>query len=508
MGINQRKAGAVLSYVVLGLNSIVGILYTPIMLRLMGQSEYGLYSLVASVIAYLTMFDLGFGNAIVRYTAKYRAVGDKLSEAKLNGMFIVIYSIIATLVLAIGLIFSNNVEFFFSQSLTDKELEKAKILFIILTLNLALSFPLGIFSSILTAYEKFIFPNIITIARTILMPGIMLPLLFAGYRSVAMVTVISLLNLVALLINMGYALIKLKVKFEIRKFDFSILKEIMPYSFYIFLNIVVDKLYASTDNFILGIVSGTAAVAIYAIAMQLYSYYAMFSTSINSVFLPKLTMIATTDDNSKKELSDVFVRIGRIQFLILSLILSGFIVFGQSFIELWAGDGYRSAYYICLIIMIPAIIPLSQNIGITILQAKNMHKFRAIIYIFIAIGNVIISIPLAKLYGGIGAAVGTAIANLIGQILTMNWYYHKKVQIDIPEYWKQILKLTSLIAVPLLLGVVLNTIISAEGWIPLMSGIVIYTVFFSLFVWKFAINEYERQLLSAVIGKVVRITKR
>jgi O-antigen/teichoic acid export membrane protein len=75
MKINQLKAGAVLSYAILGLNNVIGLLYTPYMLRMMGQSEYGLYSLVASVVAYLTILDLGFGNAIIRYTAKFRAEG-------------------------------------------------------------------------------------------------------------------------------------------------------------------------------------------------------------------------------------------------------------------------------------------------------------------------------------------------------------------------------------------------------------------------------------------------
>ena len=66
---NQLKVGALLNYVVLGLNSLIGLLYTPYMLRMMGQSEYGIYSLAASVIAYLTIMDCGFGNAIIRYTA-------------------------------------------------------------------------------------------------------------------------------------------------------------------------------------------------------------------------------------------------------------------------------------------------------------------------------------------------------------------------------------------------------------------------------------------------------
>jgi len=88
---NQLKAGAALNYVVIILNMLVGLLYTPYMLRMMGQSEYGLYSLVASVISYLTVLDLGLGNAIVRYTAKFRAEGKTTEQYEMFGMFLVLY---------------------------------------------------------------------------------------------------------------------------------------------------------------------------------------------------------------------------------------------------------------------------------------------------------------------------------------------------------------------------------------------------------------------------------
>ena len=90
----EIKLGAILSYVVIGLNMIIGIFYTPYLTRMLGQSEYGLYSLVASVISYLTILDLGFGNAIIVYTSKYLAKNDKENENKLHGMFFIIYVII------------------------------------------------------------------------------------------------------------------------------------------------------------------------------------------------------------------------------------------------------------------------------------------------------------------------------------------------------------------------------------------------------------------------------
>ena len=70
MKINQIKVGVILSYVVIALNMIIGIAYTPILTGSLGQSEYGLYSIVSSIISYLTILDFGFGNAIIIYTAK------------------------------------------------------------------------------------------------------------------------------------------------------------------------------------------------------------------------------------------------------------------------------------------------------------------------------------------------------------------------------------------------------------------------------------------------------
>ena len=89
---DQLKIGALLSYVSLGLSSIISILYTPIMLALLGQSEYGLFNLSNSIIGYLGVLDFGLGNAVVRYTSKYRALEDKDGEQNLHGMFIIIYS--------------------------------------------------------------------------------------------------------------------------------------------------------------------------------------------------------------------------------------------------------------------------------------------------------------------------------------------------------------------------------------------------------------------------------
>ena len=94
MKINEIKAGAVLSYISMGLGYLVSLLYTPVMLRLLGQSEFGLYNLVASVVAYLGLLNFGFGSAYIRYYSRFKVNNDQVNIAKLNGMFFIVFAVI------------------------------------------------------------------------------------------------------------------------------------------------------------------------------------------------------------------------------------------------------------------------------------------------------------------------------------------------------------------------------------------------------------------------------
>ena len=500
---NEVKIGAILSYVVIALNMIIGIVYTPYLTKMLGQSEYGLYSLVANVISYLTILDLGFGNAITVYTAKYLAKNDKEGESKLHGMFLIIYTIIGIVAGLIGVVLYFNVNKLFGNTMSVEELATAKILMKILTFNLVITFPFSIYSSIITAYEKFVFNKIINIIRIILMPLIMIPLLMMGYKSIALVILTTILNIACLLINMIYCLTKLHIRFNFSGFDFKLLAEIFGYSFFIFLNTIIDKINWSVDSFVLGTVSGTIAVAIYAVAANFNTMYLNFSTAISGVLLPRVSKMEANEAKDE-EFTEIFIKTGRIQYIIMALIITGFIIFGKQFIETLFGTDYTMAYYIACILMIPVTIPLIQNVGLSILQAKNKYKFRTTIFFFIALANVGISIPLAKMYSGIGSAIGTAISLVVGQIIIMNIYYYKKIHIDIPRFWKEIFKMTIPVVITFIIGIIAYKITMPTNILVYGIEIIVYTLMYMVLMWKFAMNKYERELFEKPIKKFLK----
>ena len=499
---NQLKAGAILNYVVILLNTLVGLLYTPYMLRMMGQSEYGLYALVASVISYLTVLDLGLGNAVVRYTAKFRAEGKQTEQYEMFGMFFILYIVIGFIALVAGSALYFNVDAMFGSTMTAMELDKARIMMIFLVLNLAVTFPMSIFGSIITAYEHFVFPRVVNICRILLNTVVMICLLHMGYKAIAMVIVQTVFNILTLLLNFIYCKKNLKIKMYFRKFRWGFLKEVAIYSFWIFLNVIMDRIYWSTGQFVLGAVVGTAAVAVFAVAIQLQHMYMQFSTAISSVFLPKVTGMVTTG-NDNKAISDLFIRTGRIQYIIMAFILSGFIVFGRQFIALWAGPGYEDAYVITVLFFVSLLIPLIQTLGITILQARNQMKFRSLLYIAIALVALVFQIILAKKFGGIGCAIAVAGALLLGQGLIMNIYYARKQGIEIGRFWKEISKMS---VVPVLLSVVALYVIgycSVDNWLKLFGAILSFCVVYIPLFWIFSMNKYDRELVNKPLNRFI-----
>ena len=501
MAVNQLKAGALLSYVSIGLNNIIGLLYTPFMLRMMGQTEYGLYALVASVVSYLTVLDLGFGNAVIRYTAKYRAEGKVREQYEMFGMFFLVYVVIGFIALIVGSILCCNVDTLFDRTMSVTELHKIRIMMILMVANIAFTFPMSIWGSIVTAYEQFVFSKLVNIVRVILNPIAMIVMLYMGYRAIGMVVVTTLFNVATLLVNWWYCRHRLHVHIRFGHFQWGFFKEVSVYSFWIFLNAIMDRIYWSTGQFVLGMFRGAKEVAVYAVAIQLESIYMSFSTAVSGVFLPKVTAMVT-QGKSDTEISDLFIRTGRVQYIILVFVLTGFIVFGRYFLCLWAGPEYNMSYYIALCFFVALIVPLTQNLGITILQAKNQMKFRSLLYVIISLISLGIAIPLARLYGGIGCALATSMALVFGNIVCMNIYYKCKIHIDIGGYWREIGKMS---IIPFILGIVACIMIKwciPDNFGVLALEICIFSIVYWLFFWHYGMNAYERGLCVSLIHKL------
>lgn len=156
---NEIKAGALLSYLNLLIGNLIPFIYTPIMLRMLGQAEYGIYGIAQSVMGYIGLLNFGIGGSIIRYLSKYRAEGNLEGERRVFGLFIKIYSVIGVAVLIVGTFCSFHLGAY-GRSLTPDELVLLERLVRLMTLNTAIFMPFNVFSSIILAHERFIFSEL------------------------------------------------------------------------------------------------------------------------------------------------------------------------------------------------------------------------------------------------------------------------------------------------------------------------------------------------------------
>ncbi|MBR5272584.1 MAG: oligosaccharide flippase family protein [Clostridia bacterium] len=500
--VSQLKMGAVISYVTLIINTIMPIIYTPIMLSILGKDEHGLYTFAHSIVSYLTLLSFGFGSSIVRYMTKYRALEDRENEEKTFGLFMIVYGVFSALVLIGGVILSFNSGALLTDTANSVYVDKMKILVLIMTLNVMISFVSAVFSSVIIAHEQFIFYKLLTLFSAVAIPCASIILLFCGFASIGITLSTTIVNFILLVGHSIYCTKKLKIKPRFKNLDFNVLKEIIRFSAFIFIAEISNMLYMATDRFLLGKMVTLASVSIYSTGATFSTIMNSLTVGISDVLMPKVTKMVFKGA-SNKEMDDIFIRVGRMQFIIVSFVMSSFAVFGRQFMPIFAGEGYDDSYWVAIILMVPLAVPLIQSVAVNIITARNKHRFRSFVLFGVAILNVVLTV-LALWLGmeGIGAALASAVAAIIGTGAIMNWYYHKKMQIDIPRFWFNVLKLCPVPVGMTLLGFGITYFVDVSGIWRFLIGAVIYTIVYLPLLWITSLNKYEKGIFEDIFKKV------
>lgn len=496
---NQRKIGVVLSYLTLGFNVLIGLVYTPFMISCLGESQYGIFSLANSLISLVTLLDFGLGQTLVRYISKEKSNGNKEEEYRLNGLFFKIYSLIAIVAVSVGICIILIYPRLVVNTFTKEEIHLFRDVFLILLVNVAVSFPMSVFSGTLNAYEEFFVLKLVNFVMLVCKYVMMFLLLFVGHRLIAITITTVVVSICMQLFYMFYAIKKVKIRFDFSRVETNMTRDVLQFSFYIFLNLIIDFLYGNTDKLILGSVVGTVSVSIYSIGVYFLQYFTELSNAMSGVFMPHV--VDYCEKGKKEEISELFNKVGRLQMMLLFLVLGGYLCLGKEFIFLWVGDAYSDSYFIGMIIMLPSIVPLTQNIGISVVRAMNVHKYRTYMYIIIAIFNVIISIPLAIRYGGVGSAIGTGISTILGQIFFMNWFYYKKVGIDIKGYWKNFVEFLLLTVTVIILISSIKVIVLPSLWFEFIAIALVFVGVYMFVYWFFVANDYEKKLIVSIFRR-------
>lgn len=501
----NRKIGVILSYILMVFEVLSTLLLTPFIIRTIGQAEYGVYKLTVAITAYLFLLDLGIGNAVIKFAAQFRVNGDIEQSRKFLGVSTLYYILIATIVVALGIILIIIFPNVFSTGLNEQEIILGQKLLLITTINVAFTLGTSAYANIIIAYEKFAVSKGANIIQIIIRITLTVFALKFGFGSIGIVLINLLVTVIFRAFFVLYVLFRLKLKPKFKGIDKSFLKIIASYSTWILLQMIATQINAFVDQIIIGILVPASAIiiGIYGIGAQLNQYFQTLGSTFTGVLMPgivKMVEQKATAETLCKEM----VRIGRIIFMSLSIVFVGFIIFGKQFISLWVGSDNSEAYYVAAILMGCFLFVLTESVGTQILWARNEHKEQALMKFIIVLLNVILTVFLVKWKPLLGAVIGTGISVILGDIVTMNIIFKHKLKISLLSYYFGLFR--GIVPSLIVSGVcgVCFSLLNLSGWIGFICNICVLVISYMFCMLLFGFNKYEKTLIKNFLVKIFK----
>lgn len=495
ISLSQVKYGAILSYILIILNTVSGLLVTPYIVDKLGGSAYGVYKTMSSFTAALLVLDIGLGGTLLRYISRYRA--DKEEEKIPNFISMSLFQagiISVVVIIATGIIyfFIDNI---YGKGLTAAEIVKAKQLYVFLCAGIIAHIFENVFNGVITGFNKFMFGNGLKIIRVL----IRILTIYVALHFIKDALVIVLLDLFLtigmLCVEIVYINRVLNVKIKFSRWEHSVFKESFKYSMLIFITTIATQANGNLDNVIIGAVVNAGAVTVYSMGLMIFSMFEQLSTSISSVMLPTVTETLKNDDENLSATQKLILKAGRIQFALLGGALTGFIVLGKTFVNLWLGNGYEDVYIIVLILMLPSLLELCVNVCLSILRAQNRLVFRTMILLLTTVLNIIISLVGTYFWNYYAAAVGTAFSYFVGSVIIMNIYYYKIYKINMIKMYKNIFGKIWICLILSGIACFAATLLFENLLAKMLLGVAAFAVVYLGTLWAFGLNKEEKAQL-------------
>ncbi|WEV64335.1 oligosaccharide flippase family protein [Bifidobacterium sp. ESL0732] len=490
----ERGKGAAVGYINIIATTIINLLYTPLLIRMLGQDDYGVFQMTNSVVQALLILTMGFDFAYVKFYSAREAKHAEKEIWKLNGMYLIIFIAIAALAVLCGCVLFTNVDFLFSKGLDESERKLAKKLIAIMVYSVAISFPGTVFDSYIMVHERFVFQQSRQLATSIAVPVLAVFSLYLGFGAVGVASAKAIMSTILLLLNMNYAVRKLRMRFSFSSFDSTLFKSLASFSFWIFLNQIFDIVNSYAPNFLLGALSSARTVAVFAVALQIRSLFMPLSTVLMNVFVPKINRIVATS-NDDIELTQLMTHVGRYQMIVFCFLYCGFIVVGKYFITIWAGSGFDDAYLMILIMTLPQIFDLTQNTGMAIQRARNKQKARSLAYVVTAFLNILISVVFIPKYGYWATTIGYVVSVVLSTGVFMNWYFQFRLGLSMKYFWAKMVPTLVTSAAVTVICLLLTTIIPVISLKRFLFMGCLYVFLYSIASWLFVLSKDERQFI-------------
>src|ERR1051325_9701527 len=477
----------------------IGFVMSPFLVRRLGDSVYGVWVLVGSLVGYLGLLDFGITPSTVKNIAEYRALDDRKAINRLVTTSLTIYSVIG----CVAFLASIVVAVFFNRIFaTPLSFSTAASVVIITGLNLALSFPAAVFVGVIRGYQRYDLDSTVTTVCIVARSALTVFLILSGYGILALAGVTFVFDMarLAYLTRRAY---DLNPGLEIRReyFDRAQMRRLFGYSVFAFLMVVGKKLIFYTDAIVFGIFMPVAAVTLYSVANRLVTYLLQVSETMGVLTPTASDLGARNDQNAIKEMLVISTK----YMLLIALPVAGvFFVLGDSFITLWMGQEYASSAVILSILTVSVLAHLFEMPAHPVLLRLGRHKIVAQCTLAQALVNLVMSVALVRPYGLMGVALGTTIPMVCFTSVAVFVYVKKYLRISMREYVWRSMPLPLLIQAPFIAllfvirlyqepAALLERYSRAAALLIFFAEVLAALIPYCLLVFLFCMNRTERR---------------
>ncbi len=478
---------------------------TPFLLQQLGASDYGLWILISSLVAYGSLLDFGIGNAITKYVAQYQAESRIEQATSLVATALWLYIALGVFAILLGAVLAPLVPILLN--LPDRQAAMASGLTFLSALVLGVSLPSATTIAVLRGLHRFDLANVVGLTgMTLFTLGTIAALVLGGgvLGMVAInvpVTLITQIPAVWLIRRTAPAL-----SFGLRGASRKLLKTVTSFSSVLFVINVAGQLQSRTDEIVIGASLPLASVTPYSIARRLSTMPQMLTEQFMKVLMPLASQLDA--ENDRRRLRALYLTSTRLTLAVFVPLALGVMLLAQPFITLWVGAPYAQYDYLVWILTAASFMVISQWPAGSILLGMGRHRLLAVITLISAFVNLGLSLALVHPLGLIGVALGTLIPATIENLFFVLPYALRVNGVSVRAVLTEICRPALLPAIPM--AAVLYLLREVGKPASFMAIFAIGGVGLLIYAGSYALigaGQAERELSRDMFRAAVRFTK-
>ena len=454
-----------------GVQTVVAFFLTPFILRSLGETRYGVWVLVMGLTGYYGLLDLGLSAGITQYLTRYRAAQnvEKLNQTASTGFLAL--TCCGVVVFIGSLAVALNASFLFQ--ISQESATEVALVILITGISVAMQFIFFIYSAVFTAVQRFDLSNAIGIATRLVSAAATVLCLNLGYGLIGLSLVLAGTNLMDYLLRWRVSTRLLpSMKISLKLATPRNLSEVLKFGLWNTAITASVRLISYTDAIVIAAFMPVSAVAPFALAASMRSYFEDIFVRAGFVFFPAATELDAKRDQDG--LRALYLVSSKCMFLGSILCGSIAICWARDFFRLWIGSayaepaGYPSIATLFYLLILGSMVSVTQRIGYQVLLGIRRVRLLAALFAIEGVSNLLASVILVRKYGLLGVALGTLFPAVIVQGLFQPFFVCQALQISLTTYCGKVMlrpALVLLVVAPLFLTSTIPD--RPEDWVTL-----------------------------------------